>query len=99
MGNIYKNQTKLRIILNVGDDLSAVNSQKIHFQKPNGVKGSWNAVADGANRSIYYDVQQDNEIDQVGTWKFWAELNYNDSRVAFGDPDSYRVFEQGVQKI
>ena len=94
MGNIYKNQSKLRIVLKTGD-LTGVQTARIQYTKPNGATGFFPGTLDAANEQIYYDVQNTDELDIAGTWKFWANLTFNDGRVAYGDPDSYQIFEQG----
>ena len=86
MGKIYKNQSALRIQLTCDQSISGASAKRIHYQKPSGAEGYWNAeVADVSTGAIYYDVVDTSILDEIGTWKFWAFVIFSDDREAPGD--------------
>lgn len=96
MKKIYKNQSKLRIILNTGCDLSGWNTLEIRFRKPDGETGFFNAdILDEKKGIIFHDVQNRNELDQKGEWKIWSYVLFDDDRNAFGVPQKMCVYPEG----
>jgi hypothetical protein len=79
MSTFFKNQGFLRIKLdtrdesgNGGVDLTGYTCW-IKYRKPDGTEGHWVATMDATNHyKMYYDIIATTEIDQAGTWVFWA---------------------------
>lgn len=70
-GNVlYYLDEGVKIILNVGVDISDSTAQKIKFKRPNRTSGEWVAKREGS-ASISYVIQI-NDLNYVGIWKLQA---------------------------
>ena len=78
--------------------LEGANTAEIHYFKPNGDTGHFNAAFQTEQDvEITYELQQGaNEIDQVGQWVLWPKITYSDGKVAYGSPEKYKVKKVGV---
>jgi hypothetical protein len=95
MGKIYLNQDSLRIQLTTGVDITGATTTKIKYKKPSEATGDWDAtVEDVGAGSIYYDLTG-TELDEVGTWTFWAYVTFADTRSAPGEPVKVTVYTEG----
>ena len=93
---IYVGQTALRVQLVLGVDLSEMSATKIKYKKPSGDTGEWDAVvANVADGTIYYDVEEATEIDEPGNWTLWGHLTKTDGREAPGEPFVITVKQEG----
>ena len=91
MKRIYKNKTKLRILIDTKCDLSGFQTVTIAALKPDGNTVTFAAVVKDVEKGvIFYDVESENDIDQSGWWTFWPEIVFDDDRTARGR--SVRVF-------
>lgn len=91
MKRIYKNKTKLRILIDTKCDLSGYQTVTIAARKPDDSEVIFPAVMkDEEHGLIFYDVQSEEDIDQGGWWTFWPEVVFDDDRTARGI--SVRVF-------
>ena len=96
MKRIYKNKTKLRILIDTKCDLSGYQQVWIAAIKPNGNRIDFPAVVkDVENGLIFYDVQTEDDIDLSGWWTFWAEVIFDDDRTACGHAVRVFVYEAG----
>ena len=85
MKRIFKNKTKLRIMLDTKCDLSGYQTVTICALKPDRNVVDFPAVVkDTENGIIFYDVQSENDIDISGWWWFWPEIVFDDDRTARG---------------
>jgi hypothetical protein len=84
MGTVFKNQTKLRLILNAGVDITDASDVKIAYVKPDGTIGDW-AASILNNTQATKDMTIANEIDQDGQWRFWLEVTYPDGTWLAGE--------------
>lgn len=92
--HVYVGQTALRIQLNTFTDLTSAIAS-IRFIKPDGISGQWTAEIQNVPRGvIYYDVQT-GDIDQEGTWKIWAFIEFDDMTRAPGTPVEFNVYPEG----
>jgi hypothetical protein len=76
MGDIFVGDIDTRIILECGVDVSAGTTLEIHYVKPSGETGIWEAdPVDGEETQIYYDTLED-DLDEAGDWQLqaYAEL-------------------------
>ena len=97
MANIYTGQSELTINLDTKVDLTNANTAIINYIKPNKVKGSWSAIiTDTTNGIITYEIQSPDTIDIAGFWVFYAEINYNNGGVAYGNSVRLYVGEKGT---
>ena len=70
-GNVlYYLDEGVKIILNVGVDISDSTVHKIKFKRPNGTSGEWAAERENAT-SISYLIQT-NDLNYAGIWKLQA---------------------------
>jgi hypothetical protein len=93
--NIYAGQSALRLSARTGTALSDVGSCELRFEKPDGVRGSWEAFVSDASRGVIsYDLLG-NELDLAGWWKFWVAVTFEDGRTAIGDACRIFVREEG----
>jgi hypothetical protein len=98
MSYIHQYQDALIITANVGQNISTAESVKIAYEKPDETLGVWDAVVYNSNyvRKVM-EVGAD-ELDQVGTWKFWAEITYSNGSKVYGTPYSVYVYARGQMK-
>ena len=96
MKRIYKNKTKLRILIDTKCDLSGYQTVTIAARKPDESEVTFTAVVkDEEHGLIFYDVQTEDDIDQSGWWTLWPEVRFDDDRTACGRPVRFFVFEPG----
>ena len=95
MKRIYKNKTKLRILIDTKCDLSGYQTVTIAARKPDESEVSFPAVVkDEEHGLIFYDVQTEDDIDQIGWWTFWPEVVFDDDRTARGMSVKVFVYER-----
>ena len=91
---IYTTQSKLRIQITTGIDLSAATATAIKYKSPTGTTGQWVAtISDAANGVIYYDLTSA-ELSTKGKWLFWAYVTFAGPLYAPGDPVAVIVSEE-----
>lgn len=74
--SIFKGQVGVTIRLNLGIDISAAGTAKIHWKKPSGAAGEWTAVKDNpAIGTITYTTVAASDLDESGIWYFNGEWN------------------------
>ena len=96
MKRIYKNKSKLRIQIDTKSNLSGYVSADICCKKPDGSIVAFSAVVkDEENGIIFYDVQNENDLDQIGWWSMWPEIVFDDDRTACGRAHEIFVHEPG----
>lgn len=96
MKRIYKNKTKLRILIDTKCDLSGYQTVTIAARKPDESEVTFPAVVkDEEHGLIFYDVQTEEDIDQSGWWTLWPEVRFDDDRTACGRAVRFFVFESG----
>lgn len=99
MGRLHIGQTRLRISLTCGTNLSTATTVLIKYKKPNGVQGYWTAVISNATTGIiYYDVANTTDLDMEGAWTLWSHVTFDDGDVAAGDPVKMAVYTEGKNK-
>ena len=95
MSKIFINQSKLRLQLTTGVDITGATSLLIKYKDPDGTEGSFTATSsDDDNGVIYYDFT-DGELDTRGVWTFWAYITFSDGRVAPGEVSTIKVYNEG----
>ena len=95
MKHIYKNKTKLRILIDTKCDLSGYQTVTIAARKPDDSEVIFPAVVkDEEHGLIFYDVQSEEDIDQSGWWIFWPEVVFDDDRTARGMSVKVFVYER-----
>ena len=93
MGQIFKNQTELRIRLTLDVDITGASLVQIHYRKPSGLIGTWVAIVESAAEGIiYYDVQT-NDLDKAGSWTFWGYIIFAAGEKARGEPALITIFD------
>ena len=96
MKKIYAHKSKLRIQLETKSDLSGYQQVWIAAIKTDGTRVDFPAVVKDVEAGlIFYDVQTENDIDQIGWWTFWADVIFDDDRTACGEPVRRFVYEAG----
>ncbi len=95
MGKIYVHQTALSVKLTVGVDITGA-TPVVKYRKPSGATGEWSAtIVDAANGVIKYNIQNEGDIDETGTWAFWAEVTFAGGEWAPGEAIKVRVYPEG----
>ncbi len=95
MKRIYKNKTKLRILIETKCDLSGYQSVTISAIKPDDTTVTFPAIVkDVENGIIFYDVQSEADLDISGWWTFWPEVVFDDDRTARGMSVKVFVYER-----
>ena len=96
MKRLYKNKSKLRLMIDTKCDLSGFQTVSIMAKKPDETEVSFTAVVkDVENGIIFYDIQDENDIDVSGWWTFWPEVVFDDDRTACGRAVKVFVYESG----
>lgn len=96
MKRIYKGKSKLRILIDTKCDLSGYEDVSIVFMKPDESQFTVSAVVkDVETGIIFYDVQNEDELDQSGWWTLWPEVRFDDDRTACGRAVRFFVYEAG----
>lgn len=99
MGRIYTYQTYLRILLTAGVDVSSALATYIYYKKPSGTIGSVIATVQSPLTGVmFYDVKADSSgnadfLDEVGTWKFWTYVEFDDGRTARGETVTKQIYD------
>ncbi|MBR4791771.1 MAG: hypothetical protein IK024_12840 [Treponema sp.] len=94
MKRIYKNKTKLRILIDTKCDLSGYQTVTITALKPDDSVAVFPAVVkDVEHGVIFYDVQSEDDIDQSGWWTLWPEVIFDDDHTARGREVKVFVYE------
>ena len=92
---IYKNQSSLRIKLTTDVAITGALVRQIKYIKPDGSSGNWAATSeDDLTGIIYYDLEA-GDLDQSGTWYFWAYITFSDGRSAPGEAVKVKVYDEG----
>ena len=98
MGQIYRDQTALKIILDTELDLSSVSVARIKYIKPQRQEGFWVADIESpatAGLISFTMTIGDSEVDQSGSWTFWAYLIFGDGSEAPGEAFVEKLFIEG----
>jgi len=97
MGKLYAGQTKLRIRLTVGQDITGA-TVLVKYRKPDGTEGSFVGVPEDVALGIfYYDIDvsgDDIPTADYGEWMFWAYITYADGKVAPGEAIWEHFYEE-----
>ena len=94
MGKIYVGQTKLDLVVTVGQRITAATTTQLKYQKPDESTGFFDAtITDAEEGELTYIVQAD-DLDQSGTWIFWANVVFSGGKQAFGEPYPLQVHEE-----
>lgn len=72
----------VKLVLNVGVDVSTATKLQIKYKKPNKEIGAWPAILD-TPQSIAYVVKA-NDLDIHGTWQFQAYVEIGNYKL-FGE--------------
>ena len=96
MKRIYKNKSKLRIQIDTKSNLSGYVSADICCKKPDGSIVAFSAVVkDEENGIIFYDVQNEDDLNVAGWWTFWPSVTFDDDRTACGRAVKVFVYDEG----
>lgn len=96
MKRIYKNKTKLRILIDTRCDLTGYAEVTLCDRKPDCSEVRFDAVVkDSENGIIFFDVKSEADLDMVGWWTFWPEVTFDDDRTACGRTCKVFVYESG----
>lgn len=96
MKRIYKNKTKLRILIDTKCDLSGYQTVTITALKPDDSVVVFPAVVKDVEHGVlFYDVQSENDFDVSGWWILWPEVIFDDDRTACGRAVRVFVYEAG----
>lgn len=97
MGKIYINQTALIIRARCLESVTGYATLLIKYIKPDKVTtGSFNATMfDEDTGRIQYKISSEDDLDQLGTWKFWAHITFSDGTWVAGEPFSKKIWEEG----
>lgn len=100
MSYIHQYQDALMITANVGQNVTTATSVHIGYEKPDETVGKWEAVVYNSNYVRKVMEVGGEELDQVGTWKFWAEITYSNGSKVYGRPYEVHIYARGqVKKI
>lgn len=88
VGNEY-----LRIWVYLNINITGASDLKIHYTKPSGTTGSWDATSgDDSNGYIYKDLTDGgDELDEDGWWLCYGKATFSDGRTSRGEVDKFFV--------
>lgn len=96
MGKIFKGQTKLKITLDLEQNITGAKQTLIKYKKPNGTEGQWTATVEDAVLGILsYEPASELILDQSGPWVIWGWVEFSDDRVAAGEPVTLQINAEG----
>jgi len=78
------------IILDAGSDLSSESTLEIHYLKPSGATGIWEASVYQTNYAKYTTLADD--LDEAGVWRFRI-YTVLASWTGYGVVDTHEIFE------
>ena len=98
MAKIYKNQSRIRIILDSTVDISTATTRTIKYMRPDKTTGSVTGTLTGTT-SVYYDITKStppaNEFLYLsGEWRFWVFITFSDARIGIGEPAIVQVYDE-----
>lgn len=95
MGKIYTGQSAVLIQMTVG--VAIIGSIcSVKYRKPSGTTGFWVGTITDADNGIFTAIPESTEdIDQAGTWTFWANVMFADGSVGIGVPVQQVIYEAG----
>ena len=85
MKRVYKNKSKLRLMIDTKCDLSGFQTVSIMAKKPDDTEVSFPAVVKDVENGIIFS----------GWWTFWPEVVFDDDRTACGRAVKVFVYESG----
>lgn len=93
---IHKSQTKLKLDVETGIDVSTATTVQIKYKKPSAATVyTLSATKDPADASkIYYNLSSD-ILTESGLWTFWSYVTFSDSTVAAGAPFQKYISKEG----
>ena len=91
MSRSYVGDTGTQIRLETGVDVSYAESVAIHYKKPNGTTGTWNAIADGTE-VVHTTVASDWDV--AGWWQYQAYIVNLDGWTGRGEVVNHDVYSR-----
>ena len=96
MNKIYVGQSKLRITINTGADLTGASAIQIQYKKANGSTNTLTAQCDDYETGIvYWDSPATSIFTTSGTYWFWVKITYPDTKVMFSESTVFKVYNLG----
>lgn len=97
MSRVYQYQTKLTLIFEADESLEGVTEMLVKYRKTDKTEGQWvGEIIDIENGVIHYEIQTENDLDQLGLWTVWPYATFADGRSLPGDASKMRVSKEGV---
>lgn len=96
MSKIYVGQTDIVIKLTVNKNISGSLQTRIMYENPQGVIGFFNATIENPTLGVLKYLAQNNELNVVGTWTFWAEIILNNGLKVISTPANYKIYNPGT---
>jgi len=69
--SVFIGDTGVKIILEVGTDITSATTRKIKYRKPGGDSGSWTAIQE-SSISISYTTTAATDLNEAGRWRLQA---------------------------
>jgi hypothetical protein len=96
MDKIYVGQSKLRITINTGADLTGASLLQIQYKKASGDITNLTGVCDDLETGIvYWDSTPDSIFTSAGNYWFWVKVTYPDGKVMFSESIIIKVYNVG----
>ena len=93
---IYVGQESLEMRLDTNIDISVASELKIKYKKPSGTSGEFVGVLFGTTSVKYIFLDGEDELDEPGTWLFWAWAEMADGREIPGKPVEIYIKTEGT---
>ncbi len=96
MKRIYKGKSKLRIQIDTCCDLSGYEEVNVLAKKPDETIKTFPAVVKDVEKGLlFFDIQDESELNASGWWTLWPEVRFDDDRTACGRATRFFVYETG----
>ena len=94
-GKVYIGQTWLKVRGRSDVDLSLCPVREIHYRKPDGTTGEWEAGLESDNITLIYQIANESVLDVAGTWTIWGYFVNDSGKKGYTAPAFFEVYQHG----
>jgi len=96
MNKIYVGQSKLRIAIDTGADLTGASTLQIQYRKESGTTSTLTGICDDlASGIVYWNSNSTSIFTSAGSYPFWVKITYSDGKILYSEPITLRVYNVG----
>jgi hypothetical protein len=96
MDKLYVGQSKLRIAIDTGTDLTGASLLQIQYRKGSGTASSLTGASDDYESGVvYWESTSTSIFLSAGSYPFWVKITYSDGKILYSEPITLRVYNVG----